>query len=176
MDLTPDPDTPSLTAILDGATQSVRRLRSSDPVLVRLAVAFNGFFMIRLVSIHLEKGATPFRDAYPLSIDWATQASEIIDEDYLMTTMIRRRCPLRTDEAALAKIATRAQLELHSSTDDDIAAISDRVVSLAYHLHDCLEQIAKDETALPETRSSARRSSERAHAIWAHYGGDGGGW
>lgn len=176
LDLTPDADTPSLAAMLESADRAVRRLQRRTPVLVRLAVAFNGFFVIRLVSIALERHASPFRDAYGLSIDWAAEAVETIDVDYFMTTMIRRQCPLRTDVAKLTKIETKAQMELHFSTDDDVELISNRILSLALSLRRCLELIAGDETALPQPRASARRSGELAYAIWAHYGGDGGGW
>jgi len=167
---------PELAQLVRDAAADITRIRTGPPVLVQLAHAFNGFFVARAVSAMLDAESTPGRDAYPLTVDWCTEALETI-YDIVGTALIRRHCSLhKGGKKAVEELTVAAQFELAASTDSDIARIANEMISLAAGLEHLLTSIAQDESALPEPRAAARATAWTAHNIWSHYGGDGGGW
>lgn len=167
---------PELAQRVRDTTVTLQRQRDGSPVLVRLAHAFNAFYVARAVSVLLDAETTPRRDAYPLTAEWCTGALEVL-YDVVGSTLVRRHCSLHAGgQQALEAVTFAAQFELAAATDTEVARISGEMISLAAALEHLLTRISLDESALPEPQGAARATAETANNIWSHYGGDGGGW
>jgi hypothetical protein len=176
---TEDPGTarpPSLAQRLSGAAATIEQIPAGTPALVRLAVAWNGFYVARVVSVLLDAEAVPHRDVYELAAGWCTQALDVL-YDVAGRQLVRRYSP---DHVAgrplLQELTTAGQVELSLASDLDIDRIAAAMISLAAGLEQLLTNVAEDEAALPGPRAAAGAVTPAAHNIWSQYGGDGGGW
>ncbi|MFB9854887.1 hypothetical protein ACFFMR_31355 [Micromonospora andamanensis] len=167
---------PNLSLRLAEATRKVEEALDDSPALVRLAYAFNGFYVARVVSVLLDAEAVPQRDVFALAEQWCTQALDVLYE-VVESRLVRRYCPTHAaGEALLRDITTAGQFELNAASDIDIDRIGDEMIGLADALRRLLNAVAADETTLPHLRGAARAVVPAAENIWSQYGGDGGGW
>lgn len=174
--MTADQRRAGLTERLVEAAETLKQVPPETPGPVRLGYAFNAFFQARIVSILLDAESVPARDAYSLSEGWCTQALELL-MDIIGPQVVRRYCPDQAGgERSMEEIVTAAQFELFTSADTDVERISAAMIELAAELERFLDETAADEAALLRLRAAARTVSPQAHLIWAHYGGDSGGW
>jgi hypothetical protein len=166
----------ALAERLAGAAEALRRVPEGTLAPVQLAYAFNGFFQARIVAVLLDAETVPARDAYSLTEGWCTRALELL-ADVIGFQLVRRYCPDQAGgEPLMEQIMTGAQFELFTSSDVEVERISREMITLAAELEHFLLALAKDESVLPELRGAARQLAPLANLIWAHFGGDSGGW
>ena len=166
----------SLAARLCAAADAIEHLPLETPPVLRLAQAWNGFYLARAISVLLSAKATPHRDAYDLAERWGTQALELL-EPVIGAQLARKYTPGGDRSAAgVAELARNGQLELYTAADADIEKITGEMIRVAAALQRLLEAVGDDDAAPPVQQSVARAVAPLAREVWAHYGGDGGGW
>jgi len=69
---------PGLAQRLTDAAVTFEQTPAETPALVKLARAWNGFFVARVVSLLLDAETVPHRDVYELAESWCTQALDMI--------------------------------------------------------------------------------------------------
>lgn len=170
------PCTSGLADRLATAAATLTPLPKGTPAVVLLARAFNGFYQARMVAVFLDEYTTPARDAYPLTQQWTTPAMNRLF-DVVGRRLIYRYCPDHVGGMdSLTNITALAQVELFNIDDAGIERITNAMISLAARLEDVLNAVAADESVLPDQRGAARTGASVANLVWAHFGGDSGGW
>lgn len=170
-----DPDRGGLAALLrDAATDLAGAPGSQLPAAVVLAQARRAFTIAGLVSSLLDEYAVPARDAYPVAESLCRAANSHLD--HALGRHLVKRYGEGTRAADVPQLQADAQIELWNSNDTDIEKITKQMITLASTLEKVLGFVADDETAPPGLRELARTLRPNAEQVWAHYGGDSGGW
>lgn len=167
---------PGLGERLAAAAVALRQVPDGAPGPIRLGYAFNGFFQARIVAVTLDAESGQARDAYPLTEGWCTKAMELLF-DVAGRQVVRRYCPDHAGgEQLMQRVATAAQFELFTSSDEDVERISAQMIGLAAELERFLTAVGEDESLMPAVRGAGRLTVPLASLIWSHFGGDSGGW
>lgn len=144
------------------------------PAPVILAHARRAFSMAGTISIVLDEESVPARNAYRVAEHQCRQALAVLDKT-LGPHLIKRYAE-GTRMADLTEQRQDDAFELHLSNDEDIDRIAAAMIALAAALQEILSPIADDDQIPDTLRRAARTVGSAAEQVWAHYGGDSGGW
>ncbi len=144
------------------------------PAPVVLATARRAFAVAGMVSVLLDDNAVPARDAYQVSDEQCRRAKTLLDE--ALGPHLIKRYGTGTFKADADELWQLGEFELYLSSDVEIGKIGSAMTELAATLEKVLKAVADDESVPPELRRLADAVWPAANMVWAHYGGDSGGW
>lgn len=169
----------SLAEVLSDTARATREAanRPSGAINERILAARVGLTVAGVVSELLHdfmSASSTRRDAFTVSAQFAVQANDRLDD--LVDAEALAEYGQGTAAADLDALRSAGAVEIRLSSDVDLEAIASAMINLGAAVHDLLKPIANHPLLAVRTSAAAQVASEAATMIWAHYGGDGGGW
>ncbi|WP_157620887.1 hypothetical protein [Saccharothrix sp. NRRL B-16348] len=170
--------TTGLAGLVTGVAHAARRAadRPDGEITERIMAARVALTIAGVVSelLHDFAPATTTRiDAFTVAAQ-ATVATDRLDE--LVDADTLAEYGEGTPAADLDTLRQTGQTELHTLSDTDVERIAWAMIDLGTAVRDLMEPVAGNPVLAAKTSTAARITGDAGQMVWAHYGGDGGGW